>query len=491
MGEKGLVSIAECLAAMAASYPDRVLLECGEDVRTAAELETNSNRLANHFAQLGVKEDDFVTIALPNCVEFIESVFAIWKLGATPQPVSPRLPGTELEAVVELANPSLVIGVDPSRIPDRAVLPVGFSVPATTPTTPQPIRFSRFNRAPTSGGSTGRPKLIIDRRPAAVYEDPMLPTDGATVIPGPMYHTAPFQMSTRSIMRGNQTVMFPRFDPQATLAAVARTKAQFLYSVPTMLSRMWKLDPAERDAHDLSSLKVLLHTAAPCPEWLKREWIGKVGDALTELYASSEGAVKLTIRGNEWLSHPGSVGKPRGDDRIMILDDDGNEVAPGTVGNVYMRSMGERDFEYRGAERTDTHDGFTTVGDMGHVDPDGYLYLADRRSDLIIRGGANIFPAEVEAALEAHPSVRSVAVVGVPDDDLGKRVHAVIDAPNGADESELRAFIAERLVSYKCPETYEFVDGPVRDEAGKVRRTALATRAHEQLSQERTNGGKP
>jgi bile acid-coenzyme A ligase len=139
-----------------------------------------------------------------------------------------------------------------------------------------------------------------------------------------------------------------------------------------------------------------------------------------------------------------------------------------------MRSSGERDFEYRGAERVDTHDGFTTVGDMGHVDADGYLYLADRRSDLILRGGANIFPAEVEAALEAHPAVRSVAVVGLPDDDLGKRVHAIIAAPGGVSENELRGFVAERLVSYKCPESYEFVDGPVRDDAGKVRRTALA-----------------
>ena len=482
MGTTGLVSIAERLAEMSATHPERVLLECGDSARTAKDIEANSNRLAHYFAGLGVKEDDFVTIALPNCVEFIESVFAIWKLGATPQPVSHRLPGSELEAVVELANPSLVLGVDPARIPNRVVLPTDFAIPDDTPSSPQPVRYARFNRAPTSGGSTGRPKLIIDRRPAAVYDDPMLPMDGAAVIPGPMYHTAPFQMATRSILRGNLTVMFPRFDPEATLAAVERTGAQFLYTVPTMLSRMWKLPADQRDAYQLSSLKVLLHTAAPCPEWLKREWIGKVGDALTELYASSEGAVKLTIRGNEWLAHPGSVGKPRGDDRIKILGDDGNEVQPGIVGNVYMRSAGDRDFEYRGAERTNTHDGFTTVGDMGHVDTDGYLYLADRRSDLIIRGGANIFPAEVEAALEAHPAVRSVAVVGLPDEDLGKRVHAVVDAPNGVDEAELRAFVADQLVAYKCPESYEFIDGPVRDEAGKVRRNALAIRAQREHS---------
>lgn len=474
MSITGLTSIAERLAELAANSPQTILLECGDDIRTAADIEHNSNRLAHLFASLGVREDDFVTVALPNGVTFIECVFAIWKLGATPQPVSPKLPGAELEAIVELADPSLVLGVDPGRLPDRKVLPVGFTIPTDTPPTPHPVRFARFNRAPTSGGSTGRPKLIIDRRPAAVYADPLLPTGGAAVIPGPMYHTAPFQMSTRSILLGNHTITFPRFDPEATLAAVSRTKAQYLYAVPTMLSRMWKLPTEVRDAHDLSSLEVLLHTAAPCPEWLKRAWLDKVGDALTELYSSSEGAVKLIIRGNDWLAHPGSVGKPRGGDAITILDDDGNEVPNGTIGNVYMRSSGDRDFEYRGAERIDTRDGYITVGDMGHVDNEGYLYLADRRSDLILRGGANIFPAEVEAALEAHPAVRSVAVIGLPDDDLGKRVHAVVDAPDGVDENDLRGFVAGRLVSYKCPESYEFVDGPVRDDAGKVRRTALA-----------------
>ena len=144
-----------------------------------------------------------------------------------------------------------------------------------------------------------------------------------------------------------------------------------------------------------------------------------------------------------------------------------------SIGNVYLRSSGDRDFGYIGADQPTRIDGFVTVGDMGHVDADGYLYLADRRTDLILRGGANIFPAEVEAALEAHPAVRSVAVVGVPDDDLGQRVHAVIDAPDGVDDRELRSFVAHRLVTYKCPETYEFVDGPVRDEAGKVRRSSL------------------
>lgn len=470
-------SIAERLAQLAADDPHRVLLSCGDVHRTAGQLESASNRLAHHFATLGVSDGDFVTIALPNGVQFVESVFAIWKLGATPQPVSPRLPGTELDAIIGLANPSLVLGVDPERLPDRVCLANAFEVPATTPSTPHPPRFARYHRAPTSGGSTGRPKLILDRRPAAVHDDPLLPTGGATVIPGPLYHTAPFTLTTRSVMQGNLTTIFERFDPEATLAAVHRTRATFLYSVPTMMSRMWKLPDEVKARHDISSLTMLFHSAAPCPEWLKRAWIEVLGDAVVELYSSSEGAAKFVIRGNEWLAHPGSVGRPRGGDQVRILDDDGNEVPVGTIGNVYMRSSDDRDFGYLGAEPPTLIDGYATVGDMGYVDHDGYLYLADRRTDLILRGGANIFPAEVEAALEAHPQVRSVAVVGLPDDDLGQRVHAVIDAPDGVDEHELRRFVAGKLVGYKCPESYEFVDGPIRDEAGKVRRSALIQRS--------------
>lgn len=466
-------SIGERLATLAAERPDSVVLKCEGERRTTVEIDKNSNRLARWLESLGVGEGDFVTVALPNGVRFIESVFAIWKIGAVPQPVSFRLPGRELESIIELADPSLVLGVDGDRVPTRTVLPSDYEIPGGFSDEPLAERWSKFNRAITSGGSTGRPKLIIDRRKAAAYHDPVLPWYEAAVVPGPLYHTAPFMMTTRSILQGNLTTIFERFDPRATLAAVAENRASFLYAVPTMLSRMWKLPPDVRDSYDLSSLRTLLHAAAPCPEWLKRAWIGVLGDRLVEMYSSSEGAARFIIKGNEWLSHPGSVGRPRTGDEVRILDDEGNQVPIGTVGNVYMRSSGDRDFEYLGAEQLPRLDGFVTVGDLGHVDAEGYLYLADRRADLILRGGANIYPAEVEAAIEEHPRVRSVAVVGVKDDDLGQRVHAVVDSPAGVTESELRSFVAERLVQYKCPETYEFVDGPVRDEAGKVRRSSL------------------
>ena len=466
-------SIGARLATLAVRQPDAVLARCGQSVVTAAELEANTNRMARFFASLGVKEGDLVTIALPNGLQFIETALAVWKLGGVPQPVSFRLPGRELEAIIEIAAPSLVVGVPAERVSDRTVLPDGFVVNGDFPDGPLVEKFSPRMRAMTSGGSTGRPKLIVDRRRAAAYGDPLLPWFSSVVIPGPLYHSAPFMMTMRSVMQGNETTIFARFDPEETLAAVDSTSATFLYCVPTMMSRMWKLMPEVRDSFDLSSLKVMLHAAAPCPEWLKRAWIGKLGERVVEMYASSEGAGRFIIKGNEWLDHPGSVGRPRQGDAVRILDDHGLEVPTGTVGNVYMKSGGDRDFEYVGADQLQRVDGFVTVGDMGHVDEDGYLYLADHRTDLILRGGANIFPAEVEAVIEEHPFVRSVAVVGVADDDLGQRVHAVVDAPRGIDETELREFVAERLVLYKCPETYLFVDGPIRDEAGKVRRSSL------------------
>ena len=470
---EGLESIAERMSKLATHDPHRLLVSCGDQHVTAIQLEHESNRLAHYFQRLGVETDDFVTIAMPNGIRYVESVLAIWKAGAVPAPVSPRLPGTELESIIELTDPSLVLGVDPDRLPRRVCLPVDYSVPIDIDASPHVYRFARYSRAPTSGGSTGRPKLIIDKRPAAVYSDPLLPHDSEVVIPGPLYHTAPFALVTRSVLQGNHTTIFERFDPEATLATVHRTRATFLYAVPTMMSRMWKLPTDVKARYDLSSLSTLFHSAAPCPEWLKRAWIEVLGDAVVEMYSSSEGAAKFIIKGHEWLMRPGSVGRPRPGDAVRILDDEGREVPVGTIGNVYMRSEGDRDFVYKGADAPARIDGFVTVGDMGHVDSDGYLYLADRRKDLIIRGGANIFPAEVEATLEAHPAVRSVAVVGIPDDDLGQRVHAVVDSPEGVPVDQLRAFVAARLVSYKCPTSYEFVDGPVRDEAGKVRRSAL------------------
>jgi bile acid-coenzyme A ligase len=293
-----------------------------------------------------------------------------------------------------------------------------------------------------------------------------------------LYHNAPFSISTLALVNGNHVVNFPRFDGEAVLRAVTELRPKYLYMVPTMMQRMWKLPEETKAAADMSSLEVAVHMAAHCPPWLKEVWIEWVGpDVLCELYAGTEVQAVTWITGREWLEHHGSVGKPIAGE-MRVFDDDGDELPPGEVGEIYMRAARgvNSTYQYIGAEAKRLGESeWESLGDMGWIDQDGYVYLADRRKDMILRGGANIYPAEVEAAIDAHPAVRSCAVVGLPDDDLGQRIHAIIDAPGGVDESELRTHLAEHLVSYKCPSTYEFVDEPVRDEAGKVRRSLLAS----------------
>ena len=477
----GTLSISRAISLHAAERPHEPALTCGDRTLSWRELDRRTNRLARAYAALGVRPDDLVTIALPNSTAFFEAAIAAWKLGATPQPVSAKLPGRELEEIVELAGSRLVVGVDAGRIPHRTCLPAGHEPDPAIDDGELPDIVTRCWKAPTSGGSTGRPKIILATTPGEFdVERPgfALPSRSACVIPGVLYHNAPFSISTMSLVGGNHVVNFPRFVPEEVLDAVTAHRPSYLYLVPTMMNRIWKLPDDVKAAADLSSLDVAVHMAAPCPPWLKEEWIRWVGpDVLCELYAGTEVQSVTWITGREWLEHRGSVGRPIAG-RMKVVRDDGTDAEPGEIGEIFMLADNGRNSTYRylGAHARSLGDSeWESLGDMGWMDADGYVYLADRRTDLILRGGANIYPAEVEAALDEHPSVRSCAVIGVPDDDLGQRVHAVVDAPGGVDEAELRAHMAERLVRYKCPSSYEFVDEPVRDDAGKVRRSLLAS----------------
>ncbi len=472
------MSISRAITRHANERPHDPALTCGEVTLSWREFDRRTNRLARAFAELGVGHDDLVTIALPNSTEFFESAFACWKLGATPQPVSARLPGRELDEIVELADSKLVVGVDPDRIPHRVCLPIGYAPDLSLDDGELPDVVATNWKAPTSGGSTGRPKIILAATPGEFdIEAPgfRLPARSACVIPGVLYHNAPFSISSLALIGGNHVINFPRFDPEQVLAAVTEHRPTYLYLVPTMMARIWKLPDEVRAAADLSSLDVAVHMAAPCPPWLKEAWIHWVGpDVLCELYAGTEVQAITWITGREWLERRGSVGRPIVG-RMKVMDDDGNDLPSGEIGEIYMCADGGPGSTYRylGAEPKALGE-WESLGDLGWIDDDGYVYLADRRKDLILRGGANIYPAEVEAAIDEHPAVRSCAVIGIPDDDLGQRVHAVVDAPDGVSENELRTHLAERLVSYKCPSTFEFVDEPVRDDAGKVRRSLLA-----------------
>ena len=207
-----------------------------------------------------------------------------------------------------------------------------------------------------------------------------------------------------------------------------------------------------------------------------RELIGWLGpDRVFEAYGGTERIGGTLISGREWLEHPGSVGRPTGGRKIRILDEQGRELPPGEIGEVFMMPPGGRGSTYRyiGADARATSDGWETLGDLGYLDADGFLYLVDRRTDMIVTGGANVYPAEVEAALEAHPRVRSCAVIGLPDPDLGQRVHAIVEAQLPLADAELREHLAQHLARGKHPRSFEFVDAPLRDESGKVRRSAL------------------
>jgi len=476
-------SFAQRIRSLADARPDAPAVTIGGATTTYAELEHRSNRFARRMADLGVGVGDFVTVAEPNSVEFLLSVVACWKIGAVPQPVSARLPGRELEQIVELADSALVVGAD---VGARHCLTAGAATDAETASFDRGRLLDAISpswKAPTSGGSTGRPKLIVSGDPS-IFTDNLVglgaiigAAEGETmVMPGPLYHNGPFIWSCLTILAGGHVALLPRFDAEETLRQVEAHRASAIYLVPTMMQRIWKLDDEAKFSYDLSSLRIAFHLAEPCPKWLKKEWIDWIGpNILFELYGGTEGQMFTVIDGNEWLEHHGSVGRPVMGE-IKICDEHGAEVGPGIEGEVWMRNP-ERDtptYRYIGDE-SDPRNGWETLGDMGWIDADGYLYLGDRRKDMILVGGANVYPAEVEAAIGSHPEVLSSAVVGLPDEEKGNRIHAIVQRSpdSGMSEDELMRYLAERLVTYKLPRSIEWADESLRDDAGKVRRSAL------------------
>lgn len=471
------ISLARVAAYWAEQTPNEIALVHETESVNWLELEARSNQLARAYQTLGVKQDDFVTVALPNGIEFFLSCIAIWKLGATPQPVSAKLPKLERDQIIELAEPGLVVGVsaDESNFPS---VPVGFEIDPGLSSEPLPEVIAKSFKAMTSGGSTGRPKLIVSTTPSVwdISEARLhIPMEGAMLIPGPLYHNGPFLWAMTALFRGNRVVVTTRFDAEQTLSLLAEHKVDVVYMVPTMMQRIWKLPEDVRLNYDLSHLKTLWHLAAPCPDWLKEAFIDWLGpEVIWELYGGTEGTGTTIISGEEWLAHRGSVGKPSAGCEMKIINEDGEILPPGEVGELFIRPVTGPGSTYRyiGAEAKSIEGGWESLGDLGYFDEDGYLYLADRHTDMILAGGANIYPAEVEAAIDSHANVRSSAVIGIPDEDLGNRVHAIVDASD-VSESELLDYLNERLVRYKIPRTIEFVDEPLRDDAGKVRRKAL------------------
>ena len=469
-----------------AERPDAAALTVGDQTLSFRALDEQTDRVARRLVAAGVGEGRIVTIALPNSVAFVELALATLKAGGTPLPVSHRLPAVERQAIVDLAGAALVVGVDPDDHPGRRCVSRAEDLPEPAGAGDNdelPIVVSPSWKAATSGGSTGVPKLIITTTPAVVDDhappDYLLPRRSAVLIPGPLHHTAPFAMALLALFHGNHLVVEPRFDAATTLADLARHRAEFVLLVPTMMHRIWRL-PAEARQVDLSALRTVFHMASSCPAWLKEAWIDWLGpDRIFELYGASDSPANTVITGSEWLAHRGSVGRAALGE-IRVTDDAGRPLPPGEIGEIWMRPPPGRPPRARivGAEAR-TRGGWTSVGDLGWLDTDGYLYIADRRTDLIVTGGENVYPAEVEAALERHFAVRSAVVVGLPDEDLGQRVHAVVEVDTGVDEEALRRHLADHLVPYKTPRSYDLVSEPLRDEAGKVRKRDVVARITE------------
>lgn len=483
-GVDGRLSIGRLFAHFAEVRPDddAVIDDRGETL-TWRRLDTSTNQLARAFAAAGVDADDTVAVVLPNSAAFFRACIAAWKLGATVLPVSTRLTDEERQRILDLATPSLVVG-DLARAQvrgdDITVHPGSVDASAWSDE-PLPDLAPTYWKALTSGGSTGLPKLIVSHDEP--YYDPRVSVvsymhaDGVHLVCGPLYHNAAFIYAARGLFCGQRLVVMSRFDPSRTLELIAEHRVTWLQLVPTMMNRIRRL-PAEVIASaDVSSIRTLLHVGGPCPPALKRtfiEWLGP--ERIVEVYAGTESQGFTLIDGVDWLKHPGSVGRAVRGSAFRVLDEQGRDVEPGEVGEVYLMPAGGpgSTYHYVGATPR-SRDGWESLGDLGRVDEDGFLYLADRSTDCIITGGANVYPAEVEAALEALPGVNAAAVIGLPDDDLGQRVVAVVEPAAGVSftANELDERVRATLSGPRRPRAYEFVTGPLRDEAGKVRRSAL------------------
>ena len=473
-------TIAQVIASYGDSRPESPAFSCDGESLSWRELARGAARIATHLRDAGADQGDRVVIAVPNGPAFVQATLATWWIGATPTPLSASLPTPERVAVLEAAGPAVIIGagvgaagwttlsVEQISRPAKAIAPVPVASPAW--------------KANTSGGSTGRPKLIVANQSASasdliakVNQRPQLPSDSVVMVPAPFSHNAPFTVLALSLLLGNHVVAMGRFDPAECLALVEHHDVAWLYQVPTMMLRIWRLPEPERLAFDLSSLQVVAHMAAPCPPWLKHAWIEWLGsDRIVEIYGGTEQQAFTRISGTEWLSHPGSVGRVLVGE-IEVRDPGERVLPPRKVGSVWMRrgAGAPVPYAYIGATAQGATGGWECFGDNGYFDEEGYLYLTDRTADMILVGGRNVYPAEIEAALDEHPAVLSSCVIGLADEDLGSVPFAIVQLAGDVPDEALNAWLSARIARHKLPRGFERVDEALRNEAGKVRRSQL------------------
>lgn len=499
-------------------FPDKpavVVAESGEAL-TYRELEENSVRLARHLHDAGLRKGDHVALLSGNDPKIYEVYWAALRTGLYITAVNRHLSPSEISYIVDDCGArALIVSAGLADAAEQIVpqtpaveirLAFGGHVPgyksyeeATAAASPEPLPDQpRGADMLYSSGTTGRPKGIKQPLPDRQVGDP--PGDTYTAIfgplygfdtetvylsPAPLYHAAPLRFGGVVHALGGTLVIMEKFDAEQALAAIERYRATHSQWVPTMFVRMLKLDEAVRARYDVSSLRVAVHAAAPCPVEVKRAMIDWWGPILYEYYASTEANGATFIDSEQWLRKPGSVGTA-GLGTIRVCGDDGAELPTGEIGTIYFE-RDEAPFAYHNdlaktAEAVHPdHPTWTTTGDIGYVDEDGYLFLTDRKAFMIISGGVNIYPQEVEDALALHPEVFDVAVIGVPDEEMGESVKAVVQPAPGAEPgpelaAQLRDYLRERIAHYKVPRSFDFADDLPRTPTGKLVKGKLRQR---------------
>ncbi len=497
-------------AGRAPDAPALVMGSTGETV-TYAELEDRSVRLARALRSRGIAGGDHIAILMENNRPFLEVAWAAQRSGLYYTAINSHLRPAEVQYVLDdcgavalvasQAMADVVAGLDLSGIRTRICAAgelAGFERydDMLAGEAPGPLAGEREGREMLySSGTTGRPKGVRKHLPGTAFGDassaPVQITQGMARLgfgsgavylsPAPLYHSAPLVYSMSVHRLGGTAVIMEKFDPRQCLELIERHRVSHAQFVPTMFIRLLRLPREERERYDLSSLRLVMHAAAPCPVAVKRQMLDWWGPIIHEYYAGTEDIGNTFITAQEWLEHPGSVGRPMTE--CHIVGEDGTELPPGKAGVVYF--AGGRPFEYHNdPDKTasiSNAKGWRTLGDVGYLDEDGYLYLTDRQAHMIISGGVNIYPQEAENVLAGHPAVADVAVIGVPDAEMGEAVKAVVQAVDPAAAgpelaAELIAYCRAELASYKCPRSVDFTDELPREPNGKLYKRRLRER---------------
>jgi len=473
----------------------------GERICSKGELLARGRRAATGLAGLGVRENDAVALLLRNDFAFLEATHAANLIGAYAVPLNWHASVEEIVYMLGDSRPKALIVHADLLGPVRHVIPAGCEtivVPSADAATADADRewdrwlaaYAEWDRPPLpprsswiyTSGTTGRPKGVR-RQPATPQQAVAMRDLFQTVygcregmrgyVGGPLYHASPNAFARQGLAMADILVLSSRFDPEELLRQIERYRLTTLVMVPTFFVRLLKLPEEVRRKYDVSSLELVLHTGAPCPPDVKRAMIAWWGPVLVETYGGSETGIATVCTSQDWLARPGTVGRVAPGGTIKIFDEQRRELPPGVSGEIYARTPAYPDFSYHGREddrRSVEIDGLITCGDVGYLDADGYLFLNDRKRDMIISGGVNIYPAEIEGVLQSCPGVHDCAVFGIPDDEFGERIYAAVQPDAGAalTEDDIRHFVRERLAAFKVPREVVFHDTLPREESGKI-----------------------